>query len=269
MENGSNKISVGSFVDTADWKLILSIRKNGMEGLLKNIRQSDKSPLLLFSNKWDYSESDFLKNVEDTVYSNPRLLDDFSTRIIITSDQNLWVPSELTDDEEFDPEYFTAVYEASDSDIFADFMEEETCLYSSAPGLNSFLARTLPGCLITSHLTILKSHYRQRSKKGFYIFADIRDGEMDIVSFFDSKLMSATTHPYTKPADLKYYIQLLGETYAFATSAAIVGIYGKEDDVTACHEAVSPIVKETMIEVIPDDWKAAEITHAVGLALEK
>lgn len=268
MANHQNNAAVGAFVDTGQWRLMLSISKNGMAGMLKNIMQPEEPPVSIFHRGWS-AEEDLLEMVKSTVYDNPRMLDDFATQIIITSQRTLWIPTVMTEYEEYDENFFTSFYKADYVDIFTDFDDDQVCLYTLAPGLNSFLSRTLPGCRIASHLSILKNHYKSLAKKGINIFIDLRDGEFDIITFNGEALISAVAHPYTSLFDIEKYVRLLGEAYALNLKEANIHLYGNIADIKNLREMIQYISADVTQESHPENLEANGISHAMILAAEK
>ena len=268
MANIQNNAALGAFADTGQWRLILAISPTGMSGLLKNILQPDAGLLPIFHRMWD-ADADLLDMVRQTVYDNPRMLDDFSTQIVITSPRTLWIPTELTEYEEFDENFYTSFYKAEYEDIFADFDDDEVCLYSPAPGLNSYLSRTLPGCRVCSHLSILKKHYRSVAAEGTHLFIDLREGECDLLAFSGGRLLSAASHPCSSSEEAAKYVDLLQKTYRLNSSDIRVHIYGGEESAGSLGERLSDHTGPVDMEVHPTDLRENGITHAMLLAAEK
>lgn len=265
-----NEVKTASFIDTGHWKLIISISDKGMDGLLKNISQEDKNPILLFSNSWETpADGNFLDQIEATVYDNPRMLDDFATRIVIIADKALWVPGELAFEDEFDPLHFTSVYKADPEDIFCDSADDVACLYTLTPGLNSFLSRTLPGCRISSHINILKNRYGKDANQGVHIYLDLRQEKCDILLFIDGKFISAATHPFKAEEDLKYYLNLLANAYDFQLEEATLHICGEEKEAEQTGASLTSIVKTLDINPIPRHLSSAGIGNAVRILAEE
>ena len=269
MANDPNDIALGSFVDTGHWKLLLTITADGMVGLIKNIQQTNKNPLLLFRNNWNADEGESLKNVENTVYENPRMLDDFATQIIIEAPKSLWIPSKFAEEDEYDDKYFTKVYKALPEDIFADFYDEEICLFTLMPGLKSFLSRTLPGCRISSHIAILKEYYQAKIKGGNYIFLDIRDKAIDILAFSNKKFLSAATHPCEDFEELRYRILLLADAYNLELKSLNLSVFATNDKCKEIAEEFEMFIPNIEYTRWPEAWQNAGLSHATGIVLDK
>lgn len=225
---------MASFADTGQWRLIITVSYSGISAVLKNVLEPSFQPVPLLYKEWEADDSSLLQLVEDAVYDNPKILDDYATQILVYTPKSLWIPEELTDEEEFDEKYYTSVYEANEEDIFADFGSGEVCLYSLAPGLKSFFQRTLPGCKITSHLSVLKNQFESLEKNttgrdgalenGIYI--NCREKEIDLFAFRHGQFMSGSTHNWKSIYDIIYRTLLLSRVYgllAYNTRIMLLG----------------------------------------------
>lgn len=225
-----------NFSDTGEWKLVLSISSSGISAVFKNLIDEDAAPLLFFKNTWDTADINLMNEIEASIYDNPRILEDFATNIVVTTPEALWVPAEFTEDDEFDVNLFTCAYPANDDDIFSDFGNEEVCLYSLVPGLKAFLQRTLPGCKISSHLSVIKpvfeslemqkmvSESANNAFAGIYI--NIHENFADIFAFFNGRFLCGATHQWHDIADIAYKVVLVADTYKFSRKETCLNIVG-------------------------------------------
>lgn len=239
-----------NFADTGLWKLIISVSQTGVAAVLKNIADPDHTPVILFQDVWPKDEANLLERIEASVYENPRILEDFATHIIIYTPKVLWIPAEFTEDEEFDENLYTCVYPAAPTDIFADFGDEQVCLYSLYPGLNSFFQRTLPGCKVSSHLSILKSHFEERELERISAmemredlksaYVNIRNDEADIFVFVNGKFICGATHPWREISDIAYNIFLVLQAYNLKPTDSDITVTG----IGSCCADVANIISE-------------------------
>ena len=95
-----NGLTSADFADTGQWRLILKIFPSGMSAHLENTIHTDLEPQLLFSTQWEVDGANLLRNIENAVYDHPRVLDDFSARIIIYERKVLFMPTELIEETE-------------------------------------------------------------------------------------------------------------------------------------------------------------------------
>lgn len=259
------------FSDTGQWRLILEISASGMAAVLKNTEDEKQPPVVLLNKNWDEERGSLLMDIETAVYDNPRLLEDFATRIILTTPQALWVPSELVIDDEIDEKYFTTVYPAKSEDINADYSQNEICLYTLTQGLNSFLQRTLPGCRVSSHLSILKSEFEKleaikansssdNSPLG-RIYLNIRPSEFDIYIFGGGRFLIGATHQLENLSEIAYKALLSAEVAGLRPADCEVVITG--------HHSDRDDLQELLLKIFPSISypESPELTRKYGLSL--
>lgn len=258
--NGENfNIASASLADTGQWKLIVEISAGGIAAVLKNTDIPGIPIVEMFRQNWEDTTSPLLERIETAFYDNPRILEDFATHIIIRTQESLWIPAELTDDEEFDDNFFTGIYPAKPEDIFADFGEEEVCLYSITPGLKSFLQRTMPGSKISCHLSVMKraTEPLQAAIEGSgnypenMIFINPRETKADFIVYSHGRFMSAVTHNRQGTVDLLYYAMLLSDTYKLNPIQTALRIV-KEEDYEIDRDVDTGIEMGMLTEYFPD-----------------
>lgn len=250
MNEGTLHLGMASLADTGQWRMVVEISDRGMTALLKNVDYKETPTVTLFSRLWDEEScSDLLSALETAVYDNPRMLEDFATQVVVTTPAALWIPEEYTDDEDFDESLFTDIYKADRADISADFSGGEVCLYTFLPGLNSFLNRTLPGCRIVSHHSVLKSFFenseRSASESGpetdtssRTLYVNIREArggtrtmsDVDIYLFEEGHLLCGATHEWKTPSDLCYWTLLATHAYGFVPDECRLILASDADD---------------------------------------
>ena len=244
------------FSDTGLWRLIMTIEESGMSAFLKNTvgGEGESETVRLFSRNWDKDNDRLLSRIEETIYDNPRVLEDFSTHIVITASKSLWIPENMTEDGEFDDKFYTTVFPAEHEDIFSDFNAKEVCAYTLVPGLKSFLQRSLPGCRISSHLTLLKETFETLEMKRIEgvgsereesVYVNIRDGQVDIFAFCDGNFLCGVTHECRDASDMAYKLLLTSFNYRFDSDKAKLMIVGNENEVSALNEIAGEIFPNT------------------------
>lgn len=258
------------FTDTGLWKLVISVSMTGMSAVIRNVEEPGADPMVIFHKEWEATEADLLQKVEEAIYSHPRLLDDFATEIVIFTPKSLWIPSDFTDEgEDFDPELFTSVYPASSQDIFADYGAVETCLYAIAPELHSFFLRTLPGCRIVSHISVIKNffeHKENSGKHGESIYVNLRENEMDLFAFRHGKFLSGSTHIWQNSYDVAYKVVLLSKCYGLNPESTTIHLYGSAE--TA--RGVEDFLLEFYPTIIPENTANEDnLPFAVTLSIRK
>ena len=221
-------LTAADFADTGQWRLLLKIGCTGLEAFLENTLHPEIEPQPLCSVSWEQNKDMLRKNIEEAVYSNPRLLDDFVTRIILFDPRTLFIPTAIAEEAAgAEEEIYKKVYTAEPADIMTDFDRDITAAWSLAPGVKSFLLRTFPGARISSNL-MEKVRFLRKDNNGLNIFAFARDREVDIILLKDQNLISASTHEWSHPDDIAYLALNLLDVYGFKAAECGMNISGTE-----------------------------------------
>lgn len=208
-------LTAADFADTGQWRLLLKIENKGLEAFLENTLHPEIPAQHLCSVKWDINKDMLRKNIEDAVYSNPRLLDDFATRVVLYDPRTLFIPTELAEEKPgAEEEIYQKVYIAEQSDIMTDTDRDITAAWSMAPGLKSFLLRTFPGARITSNL-MDKVREKRKDNEGPCLYVFAREGETDIIFLEGDALISAATHEWGHTDDIAYLVLNLLDIYDY------------------------------------------------------
>lgn len=211
MDNNNGNIdNSGRSVDYADpamWRLTVWLGASSMRAWLRNIADPGAPVRVLASASWTPQHGETLRHIENAVYDNPAILDDYSADIIVESDRALWMPKEMADDEETAAELYKIVFPAVDEDdVFSDFEGETVCVYHLADGLGAFIRRTFPGARVTSQLTRLFRRFRLQPNESTAVYADLRGNKVDIIILKDATLLHASTHNARSTREAQYHI---------------------------------------------------------------
>lgn len=220
------QLTAADFADTGQWRLLLKIGMTGLESFLENTLHPEIEPQPLCKVEWDFNRDMLRKNIEDAVYNNPRLLDDFSTRIILYDPRTLFIPTIIAEEKAGEEEIqYTRVYSAEESDIMSDSDGDITAVWSLAPGVKSFLQRTFAGARITCNLMEEVRNLR-KNNEGISVYAITRTGETDIILLKNKDLLSASTHEWNHHDDIAYLVLNLLDVYNINISDVTVLIEG-------------------------------------------
>lgn len=226
-------LTAADFADTGQWRLLLKIGCTGLHAFLENTVHPDIQPQELCSVEWPLNKDELKNNIEDAVYRNPRLLDDFATRIILFDPRTLFIPSKIADEAAgAEEDLYKTVYSADDSDIMTDRDNDITAAWSLAPGVKSFLMRTFPGARISCNLMESVRQLRKENE-GLTVFANAREAEVDIIMLIDKDLISAATHEWSHTDDIAYLVVNLLDVYGYKLPQVKVHLSGAPNDTEA------------------------------------
>lgn len=219
-------LTAADYADTGQWRLILRIAPTWISAFLENTVHDDVPPSELFTGRWEDNPDTLLQNIENAVYDNPRVLDDFSARIEIFATRTLFIPTAMIEDQEdVEEALYNAVYSSKPEDIMYGVDRDITAAYSLTPGLKGFLNRTFPGARVENNLMRQVRLYRQQGE-GRRLFITVRDKEADFILLEGNGLMSASTHGWAAGADIVYLALNLLDVYGVSIKECIVNLLG-------------------------------------------
>lgn len=235
------------FYDTGEWKLSIFISKTEFSAKLSHIDADDKRAYTVVNEQWEDGEIEsVLPRIETIIYNNPRLLDDFATNITIQTEKALWIPTELTEDENYKEDFFSSVYDVKPEDIFFDYGEEISCLYYLAPGVKSFLNRTLPGCKIACSLATYKTMTDKsealrltHSELPASIYVKIYPSHSALTAYHDGNFLSGAFHPRENLDDIIYRILLSARAYGLTHKSIFLTLYSQDSSALKIAEQLS------------------------------
>lgn len=227
------QLTAADFADTGQWRLLLNIGVTRLEAFLENTLHPELDIQPLCHAEWELNKDELRKNIEEAVYNNPRLLDDFATRIVLYDPRTLFIPTEIAEEKAgAEEEIYKKIYPADDADIMTDFDRDLTVAWSLAPGVKSFLMRTFPGARITCNLMDRVRDLRKQNK-GLYLYIMARKEEADLILLDDNNLISASTHEWRHPDDLAYLAFNLLEVYNYKPGEADIKVEGAPTETEA------------------------------------
>lgn len=223
-----NGLTAADYADTGQWRLILRIRKDGMSAHLENTLHEGIEPQELFSARWEADSEQMLRNIENAVYDHPRVLDDFSARIIIYDRKIAFMPTAMAEETEGAEEnIFLALYDGDADDVMSESDGDITAAYAPAPGLKGFLNRTFPGARIGCNLMNMLRNVRKG--EGIRLHIAVRDAEADFILLRGEELLAAVTHDCRADDDIIYHGFNLMDVYSLEPASTRVAIHGEAD----------------------------------------
>ncbi|MDE5796545.1 MAG: DUF3822 family protein, partial [Muribaculaceae bacterium] len=205
-DNQTPKYSAAELADTGRWHLVVRIGDKGAEAWLNYIADNSR-PNRLFTIDFDDSET-HIEQLERAVYDNPRVLDDFSTDVIIDTDRVLWTPKSAND-----PETVRLMADTLWPDLATDVLTDRTgtdvCHFVLTPGLATCMQRTFPGARVVCGLSVLRRFVATHHSKGTTLYVDFSDKSMiHILATQADKLLFASTKP-SEHSDVPALVQLI------------------------------------------------------------
>lgn len=218
--------TAADFADTGQWRLLLEIEATGLRAFLQNTIHKDLPLQPMCTASWEKNPDNLKKNIEEAVYSNPRLLDDFATKITFYDSRTLFIPTEKAEESSgAEEELYRKIYIAEPQDIMTEIDKDITAAWSPGKGVKSFIQRTFPGARVSCHL-MDKVRNLRKENHSLRLYITIRYEEYDLILLDGGNLISASTHPFEKPDDQACSAINLLNAYGYGlheTSLTIIG----------------------------------------------
>lgn len=237
--------------DPSEWRLVCVITATGLEAYLRNLEDPTAEVECLLRESWGKTEN-ILKELENAVYDNPQLLDDFSTDMAIVSERTLWVPREVMESsDDMCDSYFTELFGGEQDDIMRDYLGDKVCMYTLTPGLRAFLDRTFPGARIRNQQSVIVARFGDRIADMPRIYIDIREGEADFIAFEDTRLLTAVTHDWRSIEDIQYHLFNIMDVYGLDRRHIHISLSGLKDEKRRLTALLRNEVAFVMMTMVP------------------
>lgn len=265
-EENSNIGTRADYIDNGQWHLAVDISEHGVGAWLVPDAILGRAPKVLVNETWNPSEEGLLHRIEDAVYDNPTILDDYSADIIIESERQLWLPAELYAADEECAEIYTKIYGGEEFDVMVNETGKEKTAFTLTPGLKSFMQRSFPGARIWSQQTLLKEAGMQ-PHDAYKCLVDIRNGWTDFVLLHRGELLCASSHSWKTDNDIIYMLMNILQTFDANPKETEAVFSGMRETRQNIGRYVSPYLKS--ISQKNHDLDGKTIPTAVYLAINR
>ena len=253
-------------LDTGQWHLAVDISKDGFGAWLLPESSLGLNPRVIISQAWNPSEEGLLARIEDAVYDNPTVLDDYSADIIIESDRQLWLPANLYSTDEECAEAYVNVYGGDILDVMVNDLGKEKCAFMLVPGLKSFMQRSFPGARILSLQSLLREAGIQPTD-AFKCLVDIRQTSFDLVLLDRNELLCATSQQWKSHSEIAYVIFNIIKTFKATPLKTEIVFSGIRAVRQSIGKVIAPYFKS--VSQKSHDLDGKEIPTAVYLAINR
>ncbi len=211
-EEKNNYGNRANALDNGQWHLAVDISLHGIGAWLVPDASLGRTPKTIVQESWQPTEEGLLHRIEDVIYDNPTILDDYSADIIIESDRQLWLPAELYPTDDDCADIHKKIYGGEGFDVFVNETGKEKNTFTMISGLKSFMQRSFAGARILSQQTLLKEAAMQ-PHEAYKCVIDIRETEADFILLDRGELLCGSTHPWKTENDIAYMLMNILNTY--------------------------------------------------------
>lgn len=221
---------MSDFSDHNIWRLLLTVGYTGIEALFFDSVRHTFVPYM--RREWECAPADLLGRIEDAVYEDPVLLDDYRSYILIRPAATLLVPPHLVDPDDRDgnAKALDAVDAAVNKDVWCEPLGEAVALYSTPCGVKDFLSRSFLTEDVHHVLVPMVEHFTPKAKDegGEKMWVHVGRNMLDAVVFRDGRLLHAGSWKYAEPADAAYFILFALRALGVDASRCEVRLSGEE-----------------------------------------
>lgn len=196
------------FSDHSVWQLLLTV---GMRELHAAFYDRNSGRFADYSRRrWECESADTLKCIEDAVYEDPLLLDDYDVSILIRPAMTLTVaPEDYPEEDSQKMHDALSLADATErKDVWREPLGEALALYSTPEGVRDFLSRTFLTERVSHALRPIVDYFtlRARTEGGERMWVHLEPGRLDVVAFRNGRLLLANTWSFATAADAAYYL---------------------------------------------------------------
>lgn len=214
--------------------------------------------LIMGSIDLDSSAETYLKSLENTIYDNPLLLDDYKqVRVVLGSQRFMVLPGQY---DEFEAqEAFELAYPDSDGEMAMCSLVRcgVNIAFEVPKGVMGFLQRTFSTPPVFHHLHPLCEHYHHLNEGSEIsrMFLNFTPGHMDMVIYQSGNIVLANSYDYRSPQDAAYYALHAWDSIALDRLTDEVQLTGSKAE----RDAIAPILREYIGYVMPAIYPAAAL----------
>lgn len=236
--------------DPRHWRLALRVGDHRLHIVAYDSSQDNSLIYRHLPVNGDTSEAR-LKSLEEAVYDIPALLLDFGRVDVVVESRAFVVLPEALGDAENAGLALESLFPKSEGETVMSSLQGLGAVIASRVdgGVASFLRRTFNNPRFHHHLSPLCRYFHHKSRLGNTgkMYANLRDGAMDVIAFGGSGLILANTFPIDAPEDALYYILACRGQLGAADVGEELFLAGDK----AMREALTPMLREYIAYVMP------------------
>ena len=225
----TNRLYRDMIRDTRRWNLYLGLDSAAIDVMA--YCPMDEHSLISATVPLDDNEPDHCKAIEEAIYDNPLLLNDFNKVTVVSrSDYRTIIPGYLSDNVDLACDIASEIggrpENSPDTPVLIDKLPLLDCAIAHfmESDLYYFLTRTFTGVKFIHRLSSLTRffHGTNRGPGSMLTFVNLRSDSMDIVLFTGNSLLLANTYSWTTPEDVIYYIMAVRQAFDVEKDKAVV-----------------------------------------------
>lgn len=195
------------------------------------------------------SDDKLLSHIENAVYDNPTLLEDYEGKILIDTDKVLFFPPNTSRETVYAA--MERVFAVVPQDIYISEDTDVTTAYTLCNGLKGFLDRTLSGMTVNSVIDVMRKEFSQREGADVQVYADLGRGRVTLLAFRDRRFVHGSVHPFSEVADAAYYIYALWHQLGLTSDRGELNVSGPKAARTELMTIMQRRINYVMMTLLP------------------
>lgn len=256
------------YADPRRYNLIISLGDGRLQGWFVPYGRHDTAPVCGISVSWTPQPDVPLRQIENAVYDNPMLLEEYDCRLLIDTPRLLLFPTEAP--QSLIESVMKRFYAAEAADIFVRRMADAQVAFTLCAGLRPFLGRTFAGVEPMLRMEPLARRFgADRSAPGrVRVYADLDAPYLHLLAYSSSRLLHASTHRAAGTDDAAYFILALWQQLDLGTDRGELNISGNAET----RKALMPMLRRHLnyvnLSLLPRVENADKVPTPVLLAFD-
>ena len=237
--------------DIKIWHLYILLGKKRLIALFHNKRTNDIFSYIDY--QWSNTDNLSLEQIQNTIYENPLILNGYTTTILIESNYFTIVPSKFIENDEDAYDLMDCIYSTDNADLWVDNIGDETILFNTLSGLQSFLYRTFPESSVHFQLTPTINFFKanQSIEKNGNIVVNITEEKVEIIAIKNKKLQYSNIFDYKESSDIVYFILNAWNMLGFDQQTDELKVSGVKDIRTQVMPTLRKYINYVMLTTLP------------------
>lgn len=237
--------------DIKIWHLYILLGKKRLIALFHNKRTNDIFSYIDY--QWSNTDNLSLEQIQNTIYENPLILNGYTTTILIESNYFTIVPSKFIENDEDAYDLMDCIYSTDNADLWIDNIGDETILFNTLSGLQSFLYRTFPESSVHFQLTPTINFFKanQSIEKNGNIVVNITEEKVEIIAIKNKKLQYSNIFDYKESSDIVYFILNAWNMLGFDQQTDELKVSGVKDIRTQVMPTLRKYINYVMLTTLP------------------
>ena len=254
----NNPLTINSTPSDIDdikiWHLYILLGKKELMALFHNKITNDIFSYIDY--QLNNTDGLSLKQIQNIIYENPLILNGYSTTILIESRHFTIAPSKFINNDEDAYNMMDCIYNTDNADFWIDNIGDETILFNTLSGLQSFIYRTFPESSVHFQLSPAITFFKgiKSVEKNGNMFVNITDEKIEIIAIKNNCFQYSNIFDYKEPTDIIYFTLNAWNMLGFNQQTDELKISGMKDIRTQVMPTLRKYINYVMLTTLPQSF---------------